>query len=50
MLQRKSAKVAARVDVEQRVLVELTGLDDIRRADLDVKRIGVLKVSDFHGL
>jgi hypothetical protein len=37
MLQRKAAKVAARVDVSS-VLVEFTGLCDIRCAELDVER------------
>ena len=40
----------ARGAVQQRVLVQIFGLGDFDRLKFDVKRIGVLKVLDFHGV
>jgi hypothetical protein len=48
VLEGETAKVPVRVDVKQGVFVELTSLGNLRRAELYVKSLGVLKVGDFH--
>ena len=47
VFQRQAAQVTLRVDVQERVLVTLAGLDNFRRAKLDVERVGVLEYVIF---
>jgi hypothetical protein len=49
LLDRDSTDVAFPIQVEQRVLVEIPGLGNFRLFELDVERIGILEVADFHG-
>ena len=50
MLNRDPANVALRIQVQERVLVEVLGFGHLGGAKLDVQRVGVLKVFDLHGV
>jgi hypothetical protein len=49
VLDRDSTDVAFPIEVEQRVLVGVPGLGHFRRFELDVERVGILEVANFHG-
>src|SRR5262245_11831683 len=44
-----AANVAVRINIEQRVLVQILGLCDLNGSKLDIQGIGVLKILDLHG-
>lgn len=48
MLNRNAADVAFGIKVENRVLVEILRFNDFRCFELDVLRVRVLEVFDFH--
>ena len=50
MLEGDSADIPLSVNVKDRVLVEVSALGDVVRSELDVERVGVFEVADFHGL
>jgi hypothetical protein len=47
---RDGANLAIRVEVQQRIFIEILCLSHIARAKFDMKRVGILKVFYFHGL
>ena len=49
VLERDSAQVPLRVDIDQRVLVELTRFGSRRGPEFDAERVRILKVRDLHG-
>src|SRR5712691_10459290 len=49
VLDRNPADIALRIDIKERVLIEVTRLCDRRASKLDVERIGVLEVTNLHG-
>jgi hypothetical protein len=50
VLQSQAAKIAVRIDLEQRVLVEFASLDHGIGTKLDVQRVRILEVRNLHGL
>lgn len=50
MLDRHATNIAGLIKIKQRILIEIAGFDDIRHPELDVQRIGILKICDLHGL
>src|SRR5690606_34759427 len=50
MFEGDGAHVAFRIQVEERVLVQVARLNDLPALELDVQGIGVLEVLNFHGL
>jgi hypothetical protein len=44
------ANLSICIQIEDRVLVQFPGLPDSLGLELDVKRIGVFEIHDFHGL
>jgi hypothetical protein len=47
---RHRADIAVFIQVELGVLIQISGLSYFCRSELDVERVGVLKVLDCHGL
>src|SRR5260370_35188635 len=50
MLNSDSAYVPTAIVIELGVLVEILRLRDVTGAELDIERVGILKVLDLHGL
>lgn len=50
VLESNYANVAIGVDVEHSVCIEVFGFGDVTITKLDVQRIGVVEVFNFHGL
>src|SRR5438552_12401371 len=50
MFDRDPANIPFRVQIKQGVLVQIPGLGNLSGPKLDVERVGVLEVADFHGL
>lgn len=49
VLDRNPTDVTVSIEVQERVLVEITRLGYFRGPELDMQGVGVLKVADFHG-
>jgi hypothetical protein len=49
VLDRNRGNATGRVQIEQGVLIEVTGLGDGNRLELDMKRIGICEASDPQG-
>jgi hypothetical protein len=49
VLDRDGADVPGLVEVYLRVLVEILGFRNRDRAELDIERVGIVKISDLHG-
>ena len=49
MLDRDRADVPLRVEIENRVLVQIPRLHDRRVAELDQERVGICKAADLRG-
>ncbi|MDZ7785023.1 MAG: hypothetical protein U5K56_19445 [Halioglobus sp.] len=50
MLNRNGEDIAVRIQIQESVLVQVFRFHDIGLFKLDVKSIGILKVTHFHGL
>src|SRR5579862_2453799 len=50
MFQGDAADAPGSIDVQESVLVEVAGFDDLGRAEFDVEGVGILEVFNFHGL
>src|SRR6266481_1315978 len=49
VLDREGADLTLTIDVELGVFVQVLGLDYASSFELDVQRVGILEVLDFHG-
>jgi len=50
VLDGNAANVSVAVEVKQGVFIQVLGFTDLGRLELDIKRVRVLEVLDFHSL